>query len=1438
MTPISHTAALSQVAPQKARHASQTPGFMLRTVRPATPQSIEKRLRPDPQHVPGSYLSEFDRSIDSRSVVAAPSGSEYSSMPENGNAFATQLYYDPHATLPQGAVEALTKTISHDTAFAANRSVRSISSRPSLRERLSTATLSSRKSAKQLHHPLSKPAADSFITSMPIEPVLTSDIDQLHEHGITKMPLHVVDVRHHVDHPADLEPALGNQKNQSSDQWDEDRGESTNTIVELNGPPLSEVLADLPPLRQEAVWEFGVENVARSPLSSSERASHKRSTSLHRSPKFPLDLEGTGAVVQQSPGLGEPEAVGHSDSRGHDSTAQMRNPLPRSDAEASSTDSNFISVSSGNSSQGEARTFSDHKSTKSGRNHILNGTHDLQKFPSLLPSGASVITHETTDNPGLPRDLRLLHEKPYQAQNDLREAQETQQPKLGEYLLRRLLGRRNTPPDVRNPSTLTARPYHRQRSMADAVQRDRNSPDSDSTPSLRQPNVDNDSFNQAIRDLEELLQEAILVARQAADQDQSGPIKQRPTRSSESDRSFIVPSSPDKEQNQDSVASEKIWPGRDHIIILESAETEMYPKSFKKTRDATPYPTGSVVATRHPSANPGYYYADEPPGGGGEVLKVTLPISQQSPELRRPSYTPQLEPLNTSSNDATESIDWAPRTSSARDSNPEAVMSELSVNPRKPSPLQTSTGEQLVHVVRESKLQPNMSSNDKIQSTLDTAGDYGPLHSSPPIQPRSGSAMLQPITFPADRARPYYTMKNRPPEQAYEGDAGTLDWRDPSLQTPMGTNTRATGKGEGHGQSIPLSDMGPPRQDTIMSMEALEPQTQDQETIAEKKSYDLRNRHHSSIREHHGFSLSRSHRRAPIARDWSTSRKRFVAAVACINTALLGLIVGIYAGEVPAIQYAIVDEHHYVILGNVVFYAGLAIPTALLWPLPLLYGRKPFILAGLALLIALQFPQGIVVGTTRSPYVATYRTGLLVARAISGLVMGFANINFLATLLDLFGASLQSGNPHQEVVDENDVRRHGGGMGVWLGIWTWCFIGSIGVGFLFGALVISGVNVSWGFYIVVILIAIVLLLNIITPEVRRSPYRRSIAEVRTGSDISRRIARGEVKMHLQSTGPKWWWEEVVAGNVLCLRMVKQPAFFLLALYLGWIYGQVILVIVLLGALTSKYYKFHPQYVGLCVLAISIGAFLAIPFQKASLFSRSRHHAPRTDSMTFEKRVTWTSHLVRRAIFMIVLPFAGLAYTLASGGTQIHFMVPTVFAGLIGFLSNLAIAECNGIIMETYDTSDLQPGMTGRPREVLPEEIRKKRTNYSAFPRVSAAVAITQTFAFIIAAAATGTGGAIERRLGAQTATAVVAGILLILTLLLIAVLTRFKVSQVVPTQRYGTNVLSGPEDEWKPVIIGHPSGTTRRMSWLELGKMSRWHEIRRRNRFTGLEQQE
>jgi hypothetical protein len=84
----------------------------------------------------------------------------------------------------------------------------------------------------------------------------------------------------------------------------------------------------------------------------------------------------------------------------------------------------------------------------------------------------------------------------------------------------------------------------------------------------------------------------------------------------------------------------------------------------------------------------------------------------------------------------------------------------------------------------------------------------------------------------------------------------------------------------------------------------------------------------------HTFNLRRHHRRQPIARNWTTCKKRLTATIACINTALLGIIVGIYvseplaqecaqvniaqAGEVPRIQYYLADENHHVIVGNAV----------------------------------------------------------------------------------------------------------------------------------------------------------------------------------------------------------------------------------------------------------------------------------------------------------------------------------------------------------------------------------------------------------------------------------------------------------------------------------------------------------------------------------------
>ena len=213
-------------------------------------------------------------------------------------------------------------------------------------------------------------------------------------------------------------------------------------------------------------------------------------------------------------------------------------------------------------------------------------------------------------------------------------------------------------------------------------------------------------------------------------------------------------------------------------------------------------------------------------------------------------------------------------------------------------------------------------------------------------------------------------------------------------------------------------------------------------------------------------------------------------------------------------------------------------------------------------------------------------------------------------------------------------------------------------------------------------------------------------------------------------------------------------------------------------------------------------------------------------MTLQGKFTWSSHLVRRALFTILLPLAAISYTLTSKGPPFPPAVPCVFAAAVGFCTNLALAECYGLIMENFDTSDLQPGMTGRPaRKSIVDRFISQRTNFSCYPRVSAGVAVAQSLQYTIAAAATGVCGRLERRYGAMLATAIVAGVLLALTAFLTVILYRGKSVRMIRNNESVSTL-----DGWEPVVLGQPSGTMRRISILEAGRQSRWSEIRRRNR--------
>ena len=725
---------------------------------------------------------------------------------------------------------------------------------------------------------------------------------------------------------------------------------------------------------------------------------------------------------------------------------------------------------------------------------------------------------------------------------------------------------------------------------------------SNETIVLRQQENQSESFTKAINDLESLLKEALNIAGHAASREHSEDIPLSPQDRQKGyghiglresiDSSECVSSfsgGADEEDNYTTLPSRHTGDHQGNVSIDEISSNAHHQGRFAKGRDAKPYP----AQKQHLSTIPNLYEdlpKPKPDGTHREFFELPRTSSRTGALTQKSLYHQRFNPT-----------DWAVIRVPAKLSRVRLEMAPTPPTPQPPPTVKVPTKEQHAFLQRAHRASESALTRDSIR-------EYVNAHQRPPIEPRISSIRLR-------KAKPKLENFQSRTVQPSDEESGctcvpyVADFKTAGLQYhPVYQEAIA-----GEPPRIPSHRPHPiqPRQDTLASLNDPEKhdrhqhrEKSDQKEIGANKDYTLKDRHHFSIREPRGFSLSRSHRRSPIARDWSTSRKRFVAIVTCITTAFVGLIIGIYAGEVPAIQYAIADEHHYTILGNVLFFLGLATTTALFYPLPLLHGRKPYTVAALAILLPLQFPQALAINSNRSPYVATYRIGLLLPRIFAGIVMGFANINFVTTLLDLFGASLQSGNPHQETVNVNDVRRHGGGMGVWLGIYTFSSIGSIGIGFLIGAGIISGLDVSWGYWITIILNAAVLVLNVLTPEVRRSAYRRSMAEVRTGTDVSRRVARGEIKMHLESTGPIWWWEEVVAGHVLAIRMLKQPGFVVLACYLGWIYGQVVLVIVVSSQRPTFTREAHT-----CVATWSTAVqVLSIP--SSVCWTGCRNHPPR------------------------------------------------------------------------------------------------------------------------------------------------------------------------------------------------------------------------------------
>lgn len=78
------------------------------------------------------------------------------------------------------------------------------------------------------------------------------------------------------------------------------------------------------------------------------------------------------------------------------------------------------------------------------------------------------------------------------------------------------------------------------------------------------------------------------------------------------------------------------------------------------------------------------------------------------------------------------------------------------------------------------------------------------------------------------------------------------------------------------------------------------PYEEEEEMDPPRPHKEKQRKYELSVRDqahHHTFSLLRHHRRQPIARNWGTAKKRLTAAIACFNTALIGIIAGIYVSR-------------------------------------------------------------------------------------------------------------------------------------------------------------------------------------------------------------------------------------------------------------------------------------------------------------------------------------------------------------------------------------------------------------------------------------------------------------------------------------------------------------------------------------------------------------
>ena len=350
---------------------------------------------------------------------------------------------------------------------------------------------------------------------------------------------------------------------------------------------------------------------------------------------------------------------------------------------------------------------------------------------------------------------------------------------------------------------------------------------------------------------------------------------------------------------------------------------------------------------------------------------------------------------------------------------------------------------------------------------------------------------------------------------------------------------------------------------------------------------------------------------------------------------------------------------------------------------------------------------------------------VLAFRCLSGVILGFANMNILAVLTDIWGIDTgrccRAGvySPSELVMgDERRRAGRGGGLGAWLGLWAAVMVGGGSLGYCFGTIIDQSLHPSWPFWLVGVLGALLVVAVVLTPEtlptkrivLGKGSDNHGLDSVRGPLSPGNTIERGELRLTVHGKAPIWWWQEVWAGWELMALMCSQIGFLLILSFTTWAFCTVCMVQQILYRILLGVYGVHPIDVAVCILAIPLGAATAIPIQ---LVIAQRGSRPPNGVHSFTGiRIPMATSIIRMSphpsdrhkihpypftyyLCTLVLVGSGAGFAAVSevamnvGGEECPWWILVVLSAAVGFGGSLALAEMVKILMEMWDLSGLE-----------------------------------------------------------------------------------------------------------------------------------------------------